>query len=182
MNHVDRRQIVLHEIRSSQVQNVQVADRIEFLLRRMQPGDWSGAFRDMRAVAAQVHCVAQAGLLHGFRDRVALSLLVFPGDNRRQHQVCRARASEGFGERNRIAHVARERLCAFTHKALQSSCVATYDAHLLALQEQGVGDDRTGVPARPQDHIRGIRYDGPRVSKTVHIRFSFFLKLTDPLR
>src|SRR5580700_10048129 len=51
MDHVDRRQIVLHEIRSSQVQNVQIADRVQFLLRRMQPGDWSGAFRDMRAVA-----------------------------------------------------------------------------------------------------------------------------------
>src|SRR5436853_4388254 len=60
MDHVDRRQIVLHEIRSSKVQNVQIVDGVQFFLRRMQPGDWSGAFRYMRAVAAQVHRVAQA--------------------------------------------------------------------------------------------------------------------------
>src|SRR5271169_164282 len=100
----------------------------------MQPHDWPGAFGDMRAVAAQVHRVAQAGLLRGFRDRIALSLMVFPGGNRRQQQVRRARASEGFGERSRIAYVARERLRALTHEALQSSCVTTYDAHLLAPQ------------------------------------------------
>src|SRR5580704_11277028 len=86
LNHADRCQIVFHEIRSSQVQNVQIADRVELFLRSMQPGNWSGAFRDMSAVAAQVHRVAQAGLFDGFRDRVALSLLVFPGGNRRQHQ------------------------------------------------------------------------------------------------
>src|SRR5580700_10200542 len=58
-----------------------------------------------------------------FRDRIALPLLVLPGFRRRRHQVCRARTAEGFGERSRIAHVARECLCAFTHKALQSSFV-----------------------------------------------------------
>ncbi len=121
MDHVDRRQIVLHEIRSSQVQNVQIADRVQFLLRGMQPGDWSGAFRDMRAVAAQVHRVAQAGLLHGFRDRITLSLLVLAGADRWQHQVCRARSAEGVGERGRITHIGRERFGAFAHKALQSA-------------------------------------------------------------
>src|SRR5580692_8118007 len=100
----------------------------------MQPRNWPGAFRDMSAVAAQMHRVMQARLRYSLRNRVALSLLVFPGGNRRQHQVCCARASEGFGERNRIAHIASERLRAFTHKALQSPCVATYDAHLLALR------------------------------------------------
>src|SRR5438874_8671434 len=134
VNHADRRQIVLHEIRGAQVQNVQTADSVEFLLRRMQSRDWTGAFRDMSAVAAQMHRVTQAGLRHGLRYRIALSLLVFPGGNRRQHQVCSPRASEGFGERNRIAHIARERLRAFTHKAPQSSRVATYDAHLLSLR------------------------------------------------
>jgi hypothetical protein len=54
MNHADRRQIVLHEIRRAQVQNVQIADRVQFLLRRMKPRDGPSAFRDMRAVAAQV--------------------------------------------------------------------------------------------------------------------------------
>ena len=53
-NHADRRQIVLHEIRGAQVQNIQTADSVEFLLRRMQPRDWPGAFQDMSAVAAQV--------------------------------------------------------------------------------------------------------------------------------
>ena len=100
----------------------------------MQPGDWSGAFRYMRAVAAQVHRVAQAGLLHGFGDRIALSLLVFAGRDRGQHQVCRARIAEGFGERSRITHVGRERFAAFAHKALQSPRVAPHDAHLLALR------------------------------------------------
>src|SRR5271163_2610808 len=100
----------------------------------MQARHWPGAFRDMRAVAAQVHRVAQAGLLRGFRDRIALSLLVLPGGNRWQHQVRRVRTAEGFGERNRVAHVAREGLRAFTHEALQSFWVATYDAHLLAPQ------------------------------------------------
>jgi hypothetical protein len=98
----------------------------------MQPRDWPGAFRDMSAVAAQVQRVTEAGLRHGLRDRIALSLLVFPGGNRRQQQVCSAGAAEGFGERSCIAQVARERLSAFTDKALQSSSVATYDAHLLA--------------------------------------------------
>src|SRR5713101_4402782 len=134
LNHADRRQIVLHEIRGAQVQNVQTADSVEFLLRRMQPRDWPGAFRDMSAVAAQMHRVTQVGLRHGLRYRIALSLLVFPGGNRRQQQVCCTSAAEGFGERNRVAYVAREHLRAFTHKALQSSCVATYDAHLLALR------------------------------------------------
>ena len=60
LNHADRRQIVLHEIRGAQVQNVQTADSIEFLLRRVQPRDWPGAFRNLRAVAAQVHRVTQA--------------------------------------------------------------------------------------------------------------------------
>src|ERR1700746_472527 len=100
----------------------------------MQPRDWPGAFRDMSAVAAQVHRVTQAGLRYGLRDRIALSLLLFPGGNRRQQQVCCTRAAEGFGERSRVAHVARERFRALTHEALQSSCVATYDAYLLALQ------------------------------------------------
>ena len=126
--------LILHEIRGAQVQNVQTADRVQFLLRRMQPRDWPGAFRNLRAVAAQVHRVAQAGLLHGFRDRIALSLLVLPGFHWRQHQVCRARTAEGFGERSRIAKFGRERFRAFAHKALQSLRVAPHDAHLLALR------------------------------------------------
>ena len=69
-------------------------------------------------VAAQVHRIAQAGLLHGFRDRIALSLLVLSGFHWRQHQVCRARTAEGFGERSRIAKFGRERFRAFAYKAL----------------------------------------------------------------
>ena len=87
MNHADRRQIILHEIRGAQVQNVQSADRVQFLLRRMQPRDWPGAFRNLRGVAAQVHRVAQAGLFHGFRDRIAIPLLLLRGFRRRQHQI-----------------------------------------------------------------------------------------------
>ena len=49
-NHVNRRQIVLHEIRSSQVQNVQTVDRVQFLLGRMQSGDWPRTLRDLRTV------------------------------------------------------------------------------------------------------------------------------------
>src|SRR5580658_1567103 len=100
----------------------------------MQPRDWPSAFRDMSAVAAQVHRVTQAGFRYRLRDRIALSLLVFPGGNRRQHQVSCARAAEGLGESSSVRHVAREPLRTFTHKALESSCVATYDAHLLAPQ------------------------------------------------
>src|SRR5580700_8129581 len=32
-----------------------------------------------------------------------------------------------------------------------------------------------GVPARPHNHIRGIRCDGRRIFMAVHIRFPFFL-------
>src|ERR1700730_4702835 len=117
LNHADRRQIVLHEIRGAQVQNIQTADSVEFLLRGMQSRDWPGAFRDMSAVAAQLHRITQAGLRYGLRDRIALSLLVFPGGNRRQQQVCCTRAAEGFGERSRVAHVARERFRDLTYKA-----------------------------------------------------------------
>src|SRR5260221_117906 len=128
MNHADRHQIVLHEIRGAQVQNVQTADRAQFLLRRMQPRHWPGAFRNLGAIAAQVHRVAQAGLLHGLRDPIAISLLVFTGFRRRQHQVCRARTAEGFGERSRIADVGRERFRALAHKGLQSPRVIGRDA------------------------------------------------------
>src|ERR1700724_3106673 len=75
-----------------------------FMFRRMQPRDWPGAFRNLRAVAAQMHRVAQAGLLHGPRDPIAISLLLLPGFRRRQHQTWRARTAEGFGERCRVAH------------------------------------------------------------------------------
>jgi hypothetical protein len=134
MNHVDRRQVVLHEIRGAEVQNVQTADRVQFLLRRVQARDWPGAFRNMRAVAAQVHRVAQPGLLRRFRNRIALSLLVFPGGDGRQHQVCRARSTEGLGERSRIAQVGRESFRAFAHKALQSPWVSPRYPHILAIQ------------------------------------------------
>jgi hypothetical protein len=100
----------------------------------MQPRDGPGAFRDMSAVAAQVHRVTQARLPSGLRDRIALSFLVFPRGNRRQHQVCCTRAAEDFGERSRVAHVARERFRALAHKALQSLRIAPRDAHLLALR------------------------------------------------
>src|SRR5580700_1690584 len=133
LNHADRRQIVLHEIRSAQVQNIQTPDSIEFLLRRMQPRDWPGTFRDMSAVAAQIHRVTQTRLPNGLRDRIALSLLVFPRGDRWQQQVCCTHAAEGFDERSRIAHVARERFRALAHKAFQSPRLAPYDAHLFAL-------------------------------------------------
>jgi hypothetical protein len=94
-----------------------------FLLRRMQPRDWPGALRNLRAVAAQMHRVGQAGLLHGLRDP-AISLLLLSGFRRRQHQICRARIAEGFGERSRVAHGGRERFRALAHKALQSPSVA----------------------------------------------------------
>src|SRR5579863_4143016 len=134
LNHADRRQIVLHEIRGAQMQDVQTAYGIEFLLRRMQPCDWPGAFRDLSAVAAQVHRVTKAGLRHGLRDRIALSLLVFPGGDRRQQQVCCIRATEGSGEISRVADVARERFRALAHKTLQSFWVAPLDAYPLALR------------------------------------------------
>src|ERR1700722_15121958 len=134
MDHVDRLQIVLHEVRGAQVQNVQTADRVQFLLRRMQPRDWTGTFRNMRAVAAQVHRVAQAGLLHGFCDPIAVSLLILPGGYGRHYQVGRERTAEGFGERSRIADAGRERFRAFAYKELQSPRVAPDYAHLPALR------------------------------------------------
>jgi uncharacterized protein YbjT (DUF2867 family) len=36
----------------------------------MQSRDWPGAFRNLRAVAAQMHRVTQAGFLHGLRDPI----------------------------------------------------------------------------------------------------------------
>src|ERR1700722_20961606 len=96
LNHADRREIVLHEILGAEVQYVQTADRVQLLLRRMQPSNWPGASWDMRPVAAQVHRIGQSRLLHRFRDRIALALLVFPGGNRRQQQVGRERSAEGF--------------------------------------------------------------------------------------
>ena len=48
LNHADRSQIVLHKIRGAEVQNVQAANRVQFLLRRMQPRDWPSAFRDLK--------------------------------------------------------------------------------------------------------------------------------------
>src|SRR5208282_1979023 len=120
LNHADRRQIVLHEVRGAQVQNIQTTESVEFLLRRMQTRDWPRSFWDMSAVAAQMHGVTQAGLRYGLRDRIALSLLAFPRGNRRQHQVCCTRTAEGFSERSHVAHVAGERLRSLAHKALQS--------------------------------------------------------------
>src|SRR5258707_2255470 len=96
----------------------------------MQSRDWPGTFRNLRAVAAQMHRVAQAGFLHGLSDPIAISLLVLPGFRRWQQQVCRARTAESFGERSRIAQISRERFSAFVHKALESSRVASHDAHL----------------------------------------------------
>src|SRR5260370_39228519 len=95
-------------------------NRVQFLFRRMQPRDSPGAFWNLRAVAAQMHRVAQAGLLQGLRDPIAISLLLLPGFRRRQHRICRARTAEGFGERCRVAHGGRERFRALAHKALQS--------------------------------------------------------------
>src|SRR5580704_7656094 len=39
MNHADRSQIVLHEIRGAQVQNIETFDSVQFLFRRMQSHD-----------------------------------------------------------------------------------------------------------------------------------------------
>src|SRR5271163_1874292 len=117
-DHVDRRQIVLHEIPGAHVQNVQIADRIQLLLRSMQSRDWTGAFRDMRAEAAQVHRVAQPGILRRLRDRVALSLLLLTRSYRRQHQVRSACTVEGLGKRSRIGQMGRERFRAVAYEAL----------------------------------------------------------------
>src|SRR5260221_7002531 len=100
----------------------------------MEPGDWSGAVRNVRAVTAQMDRVPQARVLHGCCYRIALSLLLFTGVQRRQEQVRRARATEGFSERLRIAQVGRVRFGAAAHEALQAPHVAPDDAHLLALR------------------------------------------------
>src|SRR5580700_8427398 len=126
----------------------------------MQPGNWTRAFRNLCAVAAQMHRVAKARILHGLGDPIAISLLLFRRFRRWQQQVCRTRTAEGFGKRSGIAHISRERLSAFVHKALQSSRVAPNDAHLLALREKEIGDDRAGMAGRPQNHIHFIRNNG----------------------
>ena len=59
------------------MQDVQIADRVQLFFRRMQPRNRTGAFRNLRAVAAQVHRVSQAGLLHSFRNCVALCFRAF---------------------------------------------------------------------------------------------------------
>src|SRR5271170_7251516 len=115
----------------------------------MQPHEWSGVLRNLRAVTAQMHRVAQAVLPHSFRNRIALSLLDLTGFHRWQQEVCGSRTAESFGDRSRVAQISRERFRTFVHKALESPRVAAHDAHLLALREQKIGDDRAGVPARP---------------------------------
>src|SRR5580693_532377 len=65
----------------------------------MQSRDRTGAFRNLCAVAAQMHCVAKARFLYGLGDRIAISFLLFRGFRRWQQQVGRTRTSEGFGER-----------------------------------------------------------------------------------
>src|SRR6202451_4201221 len=75
----------------------------------MQSRDWTGAFRNLRAVATQMDRVSQAGFFHGLSDPVAISLLLLPGFRRRQHQICGARTAESFGERSRVAQISRER-------------------------------------------------------------------------
>jgi len=145
-----------------------------FLLRRMQTRDWPGASRDMRAVAAQVHRVAQAGVLHGFRDRIALSLLLLPGIQRRQHQVCRAGTAEGFAERSRITDVGRKRFPAFAHKELQSHRVAPQDAHFSPF-DNGIGDDGAGIPAA----LPKITYTASFTTSTLSLGLFIFIS---PLR
>src|SRR6202451_1122783 len=98
-----------------------------------------------------MHRVAKARIFHGRGDRIAISLLLFRGFRRWQQQVCRTRTAEGFGERSGIAHISRERLRTFVHKALQSSRVAPNDAYLLALREKEIGDDRAGMAGRPSN-------------------------------
>src|SRR5271168_2485835 len=101
----------------------------------MQPHEWPSVFRNLRAVAAQMPRVAQAGLLHSFRNRIALARLAFPGFHRWQQEVCGSRTAESFGDRSRVAQISRERFRTFVHKALESPRVAAHDAHLLALRE-----------------------------------------------
>src|SRR5437016_4598541 len=103
------------------VQNLQIAYPVQFLLRRMQPGNWSGAFRDVCAVAAQMDRVPQARVLHGCCDRIALSLLLLAGVQRRQEQIGSARTAEGFSERSRIAQVGSECFGAVAQEALQAT-------------------------------------------------------------
>lgn len=159
MDHADRLQIVLHEVRGTQVQNVQTADRVQLLFRRMQSRDWLGAFWNLRAVAAQMHRVANAGFLHRSCDRSALLLLVLPGFRRRQHQVCRVGTAESFAKRCRIAQIGRKCFRAFVHKSV---VVAVGHAPRRAPSRPSVtdGDDRAGIPARPQNHIPAIRNNG----------------------
>src|SRR6202451_1805599 len=98
----------------------------------MQSRDWTGTFRNLRAVAAQMHRVAQAVLLYGLRNPIAIPLLLLVGFRRRQHQICGARSAESFGERSGIAHISCERFSALVHKALSSPRVASHDAYLFA--------------------------------------------------
>src|SRR5580698_10354815 len=126
----------------------------------MQSRDRTGAFRNLRAVAAQMHCVAKARFLYGLGDRIAISFLLFRRFRRWQQQVGRSRTCEGFGERSGIAHISRERLRSFVNKALQSSLVTPDDTHLLALREKDIGDDRAGMAGRPQNHVLFIRNNG----------------------
>ena len=92
---------------------------------------------------------AKARILHGLGDRIAISLLLFGGFRRWQQEVYRTRTAEGFGKRGGIAHIGRERFRVFIHKALQASRVAPDDAHLLALREKEIGDDRAGMAESP---------------------------------
>src|SRR3984957_12516373 len=130
------------------MQNVQSADGVQLFFRGMQPGDWARARWRVAAKTAQVHSEAQARLPRGFRDRIALPLLVLACRDWRQHQIGRLRASESLGERGRIGDVRGERNCSLTNKALQPFRVAPNDAYFLALRQQEITDDRAGVPGR----------------------------------
>src|SRR5258708_18191233 len=115
------------------MQNIQIADPVQFLLRRMEPGNWSSAFRDVCAVTAQMDRVPQARVLHGCCYRIALPLLLFKGVQRRQEQVRRARATEAFSERRSIAQVGRVRFAAAAHEALPAPHLPPPDPPPLAL-------------------------------------------------
>jgi len=105
----------------AQVQNVRTADRVQFLLRRMQPRDWPGAFRNLRARScsdaprragrAPSRLFAIASLCRSWSSRE------LTGGNIKYAAAAPRKALVSAG---RIAHVGRDRLRAFAHKALQS--------------------------------------------------------------
>src|ERR1700739_2155649 len=98
----------------AQVQHVQFVHGIQLQLGKMQPENWARARRRLCSKAAQVHCIAESGILNCAGNRVADSILLSPvirgSYSRGNHQERSSNVLESPAKRLRIIDIANERL------------------------------------------------------------------------